>query len=329
MKNLKAAILKIEFELPVFLILAVRLPFSEMKTYLFSYMVLCFAAAWFFGQAIRRTEGGNGNIFILFFVAFLLSGDIMKSIFMPTAAMPVILYAKAASLLCFLLIFLMIRRPVPVFRKPFYYGLIPVVCFIGIFLSPSFVFFFIPIVLTMIYCEKFKTDKPGLISVFWTVLLGSLLISAAFITAGYFIGYKYMGIIPVGFAFRILSYGEIFKALAAVLPLIIIFAALWRDAYAKATDKKMKHIILLCAASPFYVILMNTFFYYASSDGWKYNIFITAFTQFCLLFYFLDLREKAVAGAFERIGVFFKKNPIVLLAVIIYLIKIADIFYNS
>jgi len=327
MKSFQKAIEKVEFELPVFLILAMKLPFEQLKTYWFSYLILSFAAAWLLGEIIRRTEK-NMKIYCLFFIAFLLSGDMMKSLFMPAVTFSYILYGKAASFLCFLLAVLIIRSPAPLFQRPVFTRYLPFLCAAGIILGPSFAFFFIPIVLILLLFEGCKTGKTGLDSVFWMVLLGSLLISAAFIVSGYLSDFRYMGVVPLKVAFKIITWGELFKAAAAVLPLIAMFALLWADAYKKALDKRLKRIILVCMTEPLLVILINILFYYTASDGWQYTIFIIVFTQFCLLFYFLDSGEKTVAGSAGKIGGFLKKNLLVLMAVIVYLIKFADIVYS-
>ena len=112
------------------------------------------------------------------------------------------------------------------------------------------------------------------------------------------------------------------------LPLIIIFAMLWSDAFKAAADKRLKTILMLCLLEPVFVLLSNIFLYYSVSDGWKYYIFAAAFTQFCMLFYFWDSGQKSVIQSAVKIGGFFKKNPVFLLAVIIYLIKFADVIYK-
>lgn len=327
MKTFAKLIEKVMFEIPIFLILAVKLPFEQLKDYGISYFVLSITVALLLGRLLRRAEASQ-KTFYLFFTAFLLAGDMMKSVFMPSATFSYILFCKMASFLCFLLAVLIIRKPVAFLQRLFVYRFIPFICTIGILLSPSFSLFFIPTVLLLIAFENYKVKKTGFDFVFLSTLFVSLFISTIFIAIGFAGNNKFMGIVPIDFAFKILAWGEILKTFAAVFPLIVIFSILWYHAYKSTFDKRLKRIIICSFLEPFFILLSNIFIYYAASDGWKFYIFMAVFTQFCLLFYFFDSREKAVADAVEKVVGFLKKNLLILLAVMIYLIKFADVFYN-
>ncbi len=326
MKKFTHTLEKFEYEIPFFLILAVKLPFPQMKTYGISFLILSAAAAVLLGRVIRRADKGL-KLFYLFFVALMLSGDMMKEIFMPETVSLSILSGKTASFLCFLLSVLIIRAPVPLFSAPGLRWSVPFICAAGIIAGPSFAVFFVPVILILLVYENYSAGKSGFDGVFIATCLVTLLISAAFIAIGLQSGTRYMGFVPFGFVFKILDRAEMFKGLAAALPFILVFAALWAGAYKSAPEKKLKRILVFCVAEPIFAVFINIFFYYAVSDGWKYYIFMAFFTQFCLLFYFWDKHGNAVAGSAEKLGLLFKKRPYLPFIAMIYLIKAAEILY--
>jgi hypothetical protein len=155
------------------------------------------------------------------------------------------------------------------------------------------------------------------------------LMPLALILRGTGSGYFAMGFLGPKAAVSVLAHTGILKALAAVLPLFFIFAAGWLKAYKTAVDKRLRRILLLCMLEPFFIFAVSIFFYYAVSDGWKYYVSAVLLTQFCMLFYFLNAREKTVTDAFAKFAGFFEKNLLVLLAVLIYLVKAPLLFYAA
>lgn len=333
MKIFYRAIKKIEYGLPLFLLLGVKLPFEQWKTAGMSFLFLCAAVAVLMAYVIRRTgEGGKPFVFIL--MALLLSGDMTKSLFMPSFSFS---YApslsagavlKTVSFLIFLLAAFLIRKPCGVFDKPAFKFTLPFICGAGVLFSPSFLLFFVPVLLLFSSYEHLKKDtgkidKTGLI-----ILIFCLVVSAFFIAKSLSGNYKILGVSDIGFVFTKLAWNGFGKALLTILPLFLIFAVIWSFAYKTTSDKRMRRFVLFCALEPLLVVLLNVFFYYAASDGWKYCILTAYFTQFCLVFYLWDSGEKPVSDAVKKLGGFFRKNLFVLLAAIVYLVKSADILYN-
>ena len=96
-------------------------------------------------------------------------------------------------------------------------------------------------------------------------------------------------------------------------PLIVVFIALWLQAYKKAKDKFSKLIVLLCMASP---IVAISLFFNLDWDRWISAIFLV---QFLLVFYFLDSDFPCVVEAAENIKLYFKKHMFLFVFIIGYM----------
>ena len=325
--KMKTALKKIEYELAVFLILAVKLPFEQLRFYAPAYYFSAAAAAIFFGAVLRRAEK-EAKTYWMVFAAFLLAGDMMKTLMMPSASSAFVLYGKVFSILCYLLCVFLIRKPRLFFHKPVFGWLIPPLCAAGILASQSFVFFFIPSVLILMVFEKYKSKQTGKDFIWAATFSVSILLALALLSRGWDGRYFSIGFFGFKTAFSVLAKTGILKALTAVLPLLPVFPAMWVRAFRTSADKGLRRLLALCGAAPFAVFILCVFFYYPVSDGWKYYVSAVLFTQFCMLFYFLDSREKTVTDAFALTAGFFKKNPLILLAVLVYLIKASQILYG-
>jgi len=327
MKKIAALFKKVEYELPVFLILAVKLPLEQVRVYGFFYYALCLAAALFLGGVIRQANG-LGRTFVLVFVALLLAGDITKTLFMPAYTGSSDIFLKALSLLCFFAALTALRHCGNGRCKPVFAWSVPVLCLAGTLARPSFLFFYLPTVLFLNAYEHAGKGKNGFLFSFHAAWFLPTLCAAGYAAYGFYTGTKPLGIVPFTFLFKILPLRDILLALAAALPLIVLFIVLWHLARRSAADKKTRCLLGLCTAQPAVVLLLNFFAYYAVSDGWKYYIAAALFTQFCLLFYFVAEREQAVVCSFEKTACFLLKNPFILLVLLIYLIKSAQVFYT-
>ncbi len=325
MKKMAALFKKVEFELPVFLILAVGLPVEQISVYGFSYYPVCLAAALLAGPVIRRA-GNRERSFALVFIALLLAGGPLKTLCMPAYTVRADVLLKALSLLCFLAALAVLRR-CGGGAKPAFALLVPALCCAGTLAWPSFLFFYLPAVLILSAYEYAGKGKPGFRLSFHASWFLPALCAAGYTAYGYYSGTKPLGIVPFSMMIKILPPRDILPALAAALPLIVLFALLWGIAQRGSADKKTKRLFAICAAHPAAVMLFNFFAYYAVSDGWKYYIAAALFTQFCLLFYFADAREKAVETAVERTAGFLLEKPFVLLVILIYLVVSPQIFY--
>jgi hypothetical protein len=322
---LAALFKKVEYELPVFLILAVKLPVEQIKVYGIFFYVVCLTAALLTGSVLRRA-GRDERVYVLIFTALLLAGDTAKTLLMPAYTGSADILFKVLSLLCFFAALTALR----LFAgccKPVFAWSVPAFCFAGTLARPSFLFFYLPAVLILSAYENACRGKNGFRFSFHAAWFLPVLTAAGYAAYGFYTGTKPLGLVPFAFLFKILPLRDMLLALAAALPLFILFILLWRLALCAAADKKTKHLLGLCAVQPAVTLLLNLFAYYAVSDGWKYYIAAALFTQFCLLFYFVGAHEKPVEPEFQKTAGFLLKNPFVLLAILIYLLESAQIFY--
>lgn len=324
-KAMTATLKKIEYELPLFLILAVKLPLGQIRVYGPSYYLLAAVIAALLGGVLRKAEKGVKTAYMIF-VALLLAGDLTKFVLMPEAPGPFVLYGKAFSVLCFLLCLILIRKPVPCLQKPVYVLLVPLLCAVGIIGGQSFVFFFIPVVLIVLIFEMRRAKTPGIhLALAATAVVAVILPLALLMWGGggpFAIGF--LGFKP---AFRVLARTGALKALAAVLPLLAVFPVLWLKARKTSENKAFKQILLLCATAPALSFVLCIFFYYPFSDGWKFYVSAVLLAQFCMLFFFLDAGEKMVMDLFRKTANFLQNNPLFLLVLLIYLVKIPQFLY--
>ena len=326
MKTIAALFKKVEVELPVFLILAVKLPVEQIKVYGVFFCALCLAAALLAGSVARHLKGREKK-FVLVFAALFLAGDATKTLFMPAYTVAADILLKGLSLLCFLAALVVLRRCGSGRAKPGFAWSVALLCLAGTLAWPSFLFFYLPVVLIASAYEQPGKGKNGSRLSFHAAWFLPALCAGGYAVYGFYTGTKPLGIVPFAFLFKILPLRDILPAAAAALPLIVLLLLLWRHALHSAAEQKTKRLLALCAAQPAGILLLNFFAYYAVSDGWKTYIAAAVFTQFCLLFYFAAAREKAVEAAFEKTAGFLLKKPLFLLAILIYLVQSAQIFY--
>ena len=333
MKKFYRAAKKIEYEFLLFLLLAAKLPFDQWKSAGIFFLFSSAAVAAILGQAIRRAEE-SAKYLVFILIALLLSGDMTKSLFLPsfsfsyTASVTAGAALKTSSLLIFLLSLLILRKSSGLNIKNGLTFLLPVLCGAGILLSPSFAFFFIPVLLVISAYNDIAFSTKIFSRTGLAVFIFSCLICSVFFLVSRSGNYKFLGFLEPQIAFAVLDWSVIGKTLITVFPLIVLFAVLWAGAYQNAVSNSLKRIILFCALEPALVFLLNIFFFYAASDGWKYCIFTVYFTQFLLVLYLRDSGEKPIVCALEKVGGFFRKNLFALFAVMVYLIKSADILFG-
>lgn len=325
-KRLNAAVKKIEYELPLFLILSVKLPLGQIKIYGLAYYLLAAVVAVLLGGVLRKAEKGTKTAYMIF-IALLLAGDLTKFVLMPEAPGSLVLYGKAFSVLCFLLCLVLLRKPIPCLQKPGFVLLVPLLCTAGIVAGQSFVFFFIPVVLIILTFEKYRAKAPGIQFTFTATAAVAVILPLALLVWGgnsESLTIDFLGFKP---AFRVMARTGVLKAFATVLPLLAVFPAFWLKARKASENSAFKRILLLCTAAPVLSFVLCTFFFYPFSDGWKFYVSAVLLTQFCMLFYLLDAGEKTVMDTFGKMTSFLQNNPVFLLGILIYLVKIPQLIY--
>lgn len=99
-----------------------------------------------------------------------------------------------------------------------------------------------------------------------------------------------------------------------VLPIIIVFLVLWFRAFKLSKDETARKTLVFIAALPLTSVL-----YVFMTPGYLNPIMVAVFAQFCFLFYFFHINDKAVVSSFLRVGQFFLKNMFILFLTVIYL----------
>lgn len=116
---------------------------------------------------------------------------------------------------------------------------------------------------------------------------------------------------------RFESYLHAFKgelvSIVYLIPLIIIFFLIWKNAIKNSTNKFEKFTLFLCLLSPIARLPM-----FILSNNYMRGRIPVIIVQFCLVFYFLYTGNQAVTKSVKHIGDFFKKNFLLCLLMIAY-----------
>jgi len=101
--------------------------------------------------------------------------------------------------------------------------------------------------------------------------------------------------------------------LTVSLPLIVIFAVVWKNSIRNAKDKFLKFIFLLCSFTPL-MFFVSAFFGHDWDRQWAPLIHC----QFIYLFYFIVSHEHAVTDSLKHLADFFEKHSLVLLFILLF-----------
>jgi hypothetical protein len=104
------------------------------------------------------------------------------------------------------------------------------------------------------------------------------------------------------------------RAAVFILPIIILFFFVWKNAIKKSESKFEKFIFILCCLVP----LARIPLFFTTTELYRGRIAMIL-TQFFLLFYFLYSKNNAVTGSVRKIGEFFERNILVMMFVVAYL----------
>lgn len=104
-----------------------------------------------------------------------------------------------------------------------------------------------------------------------------------------------------------------YKATLFILPLIIIFLLIWKNAFRASTNKFEKFIFVLCVLVPLTRIPLLPI----NSEVYRGRV-AAVFVQFVLLFYFLYRKNPAVTQSVKRLGDFLQRNTLIMLLLVGY-----------
>lgn len=98
-----------------------------------------------------------------------------------------------------------------------------------------------------------------------------------------------------------------------IMPLLIVFFSVWKNAIKNSSNKFEKLIYIMCMLAP----LMRLPMYILSTNFLRGRISVVS-VQFFLIFYLLYVRDPVVSASASKIGEFFKKNYLLLIAIVVY-----------
>ncbi len=104
-----------------------------------------------------------------------------------------------------------------------------------------------------------------------------------------------------------------FSGMLSLLPLLIIFFLIWKNAIKNSSSKLEKFVYILCMSAP----LMRLPMFILSTNFLRGRISVII-VQFFLVFYFLYVGNPAVTESAKKIGEFLKKNYILFFMMILY-----------
>lgn len=108
--------------------------------------------------------------------------------------------------------------------------------------------------------------------------------------------------LPVGTVLFVLS-----------MPLIIIFAFLWKNSICDTNEKFLKFIYILCLASPLLFIAAAVF-----GIDWDRQWAPVINCQFIFLFYFIFSKEKSLLNSVKKAEVFFNRHMLILICILVF-----------
>lgn len=97
------------------------------------------------------------------------------------------------------------------------------------------------------------------------------------------------------------------------VPLIWIFAYVWKNCISETKDKFLRFVLILCAAAPSAFIAAAVF-----GNDWDRWWAAAINTQFILVFFFIISREAIVLKTINKVGSFLSSHLLLLLLIIIF-----------
>ena len=152
MSMAKRVFVPIEYELPLFLLLAFKVPYTQLWPYAPPALLLAAVLAVLGGRLIRSAESTRVAVLLLLILA--VAGDMMKTILLPQITSIAVLYAKTGSAAMFFIAVMLIQRAGKAENPWIYTVALTILCFAGPLLHPAFLLFFLPVLLLLMVYEK-------------------------------------------------------------------------------------------------------------------------------------------------------------------------------
>lgn len=300
---------KVEYELPVFALLALRF-FYQPEAVLFSLktgaaLLLCAAAAFVCGRMIRGASVELKKItllFVAFFAGSAVSGGVLFLHTMKASPGRGIFFANLFFVFC-------LARAFATAHKAGEKWLIPLTCFACTAINPLFLTAYMPAIFVLLL-QNTHTGKDK---------KGSRILCAASLAAA-FAGVLIFGresVLAENLTFSAIiasNWKTLVYALAITAPLLIVFALLWLRVLRHSTDKALRITVELIVFLP----LVSLFGLVLAKPGVD-PVMAYLFTQFCFFAYFTQTKPAAFTAALNKFAVSFEKNPVPLLLALVYL----------
>jgi len=287
--------------------------------------------AWVAGRLIR-SAGDDTKQIMIFFVALFLAGPYTTAFLFPQ------LFSPDRFLVIFTLLALL------VLAKPKIKWLLPFILFMALATHQMFAFAYMPAIAILLLYEmnnsKFSKETIVFSAVnFLTMAAASSyfflftglknfsldkLVSYAQtktdipirkdMIEGYFLlnPFKFIKYTEAS-SFTLDSIGDEVRAIIFLIPLIVIFFFIWKNAIKFSENKFEKFIFVLCILVP----VARLPLFVMTTEVYRGRIGMIL-VQFFLLFYFLYKGNSAVTESVKKISEFFKKNVFLTLLVIAY-----------
>ena len=321
------AIKKIQYELALFLIMAFRLPVYSYGYHIAFSAAFCVVFACFLGQLLRCAEKEDRVFWYSSIILFMLSDIVPSLIYIGTISNH-LLSLKTAVLLSFILAVEALIKKYPHSERPAFRLVIPFLCAFGIAAEPFFFFLLFPIVILLLAAEKIRSKSKIVDFSFYATLISGLFIRFVVRIVQIYTGGFNVTQIAIKNIGNALVLRDIAVNLARYLPLILFFVFLWSISLKGTSNNKPRWLVRLCFFSPVSAVVLNVFFKYSIVGNWNYYFNIVLFTQFILLFYFMERREMSVLYALKKITETLKKNLYIALLVLTYIISVQAILFR-
>ncbi len=106
---------------------------------------------------------------------------------------------------------------------------------------------------------------------------------------------------------------SLFVLFAFSIPLIAVFAAVWRSSFRLGNDRLSRIIYILCAAAPLAFIPAALF-----AQDWERWWVAALNCQFILLFYLLSNKDSPVRSSIRKVYDYFGRHTLVLLCILVF-----------
>jgi hypothetical protein len=287
--------------------------------------------AWVAGRLIR-SAGDDTKQIMIFLVALFLAGPYTTAFLFPQ------LFSPDRFLVIFTLLALL------VLSKPKIKWLLPVILFMALATHQMFAFAYMPVIAVLLLYEMNNSNFSKKAVVFSAVNF----LTMAFASAYFFLftGLKNFSLnqlisyaetktdIPIrkdmiegyfflnpfkfikytkAISFNMDSLNDEIRAVIFLIPLILIFFFIWKNAMKYSTNKFEKFIFILC----FLVPLARIPLFVMTTEVYRGRIGMIL-VQFFLLFYFLYKGNSAVTESVKKISEFFSKNVFLAMLIVAY-----------